>query len=190
MLSQEIITILEKNIERYEGKVNHLYLDSKGFVTVGVGHLLTSIEAAQKLPFLRQSGGAASQEDIASEFLTIKQQEANRVASYYRQFTLLTLTDTSISELTREHIHRFYDELKIIYADFDTYPQEIRLALFDLIFNLGMTKLRKKWPKLNACIAERDWVAAADNCQRRGIANERNDYVKNLLLNSVDISIS
>ncbi|OZS41614.1 hypothetical protein ASV53_22815, partial [Photobacterium sanguinicancri] len=28
---------LKAKLENYEGKVNHMYLDSKGYVTVGVG---------------------------------------------------------------------------------------------------------------------------------------------------------
>ncbi|MFT6102207.1 MAG: GH24 family phage-related lysozyme (muramidase) [Candidatus Endobugula sp.] len=35
-------------MERYEGKVTHRYLDSKGFVTVGVGHLIKDLTSAQK----------------------------------------------------------------------------------------------------------------------------------------------
>ena len=33
---------------KYEGNVPHMYLDTKGYVTVGVGHLLNDVEAAKK----------------------------------------------------------------------------------------------------------------------------------------------
>lgn len=189
MLTENELDTLRKNLERYEGKVAHMYLDSRGFVTVGVGSLLSKVGDAQKLPFLKESGEYASQEEIGSEFNAVESQEGNRVASYYQQFTALHLSNDAINDITNEHIETFYKELKVIYEGFDDFPSKAKLALFDLIFNLGMTKLRKKWPKLNACVAASDWAAAAENCRRRGISDDRNDYVKELLLTSSDQSI-
>ncbi len=190
MLTDNEINTLRTNIERYEGKVPHMYLDSRGFVTVGVGHLLSKVEDAQKVLFQKANGEAASAEDIAAEFTRVAEQQGNRVASYYKQFTTLSLSDDTMDQLTNKHIDSFYDELKVIYDDFDTFPSSVKLALFDLIFNLGMTSLRKKWPKLNGCVAAKDWAGAADNCRRRGIADERNDYVKTLLLSGADSAIA
>lgn len=190
MLSEDEKHTLRNNIERYEGKVKHLYLDSKGYVTVGVGHLLSTVADAQHLPFETSQGEAASESQIAEAFTTVSAQEGNRVASYYKKYTTLMLSDEAIDALTDKHIDSFYGELKRIYSDFDAFPTSVKLALFDLIFNLGMTSLRKKWPKLNACIAANDWIAAADNCRRRGIADERNDYVKSLLIDAGNTSIA
>ena len=43
---------LKKKLFQYEGKIPHMYLDTKGYVTVGIGHLLKDVAAAQKVPFL------------------------------------------------------------------------------------------------------------------------------------------
>jgi GH24 family phage-related lysozyme (muramidase) len=189
MLSAIEVTTLKSNIERYEGRVPHLYLDSRGFVTVGVGHLLSSAAKAQELAFVTDSGESATTEMIAEEYKQIAEQEANHAAIYYQSFTQLRLSDSAIDQLTEKHIDSFYTELKTIYSEFDSFPTDIKLALFDLIFNLGMTNLRKKWPKLNGCIAAKDWNSAAENCRRRGIADERNEYVKALLLNGANTAI-
>ena len=188
MLSTIEITTLKSNIERYEGRVSHLYLDSRGFVTVGVGHLLSTVEKAQELAFVTDGGEPASAEMIAEEYALVAAQEANHTASYYQPFTQLQLSDSAIDQLTEKHIDSFYGELKIIYSEFDSFPTDSKLALFDLIFNLGMTSLRKKWPKLNKCVAAQDWSAAAENCRRRGIADERNEYVRTLLLRGAGIA--
>ena len=190
MLAAEEVTTLRNNIERYEGKVSHMYLDSRGFVTIGVGHLLIDVSAAQKLPLQTTSGDIASEDVVAAEFALVHQQEGNRVAGYYQSFTALHLSDEAMDALTDKHIDSFYKELKVIYVEFDSFPRNVKLALFDLIFNLGMTALRKKWPKLNGCIAGRDWVGAAENCRRRGIADARNDYVKFLLASGDSTSIA
>jgi len=190
MLSEEIKDKLRINIEKYEGKVSHMYLDSRGFATVGVGHLLKDVGAAEELPFEKNNDEPATQAEISEEYNFLSQQEGNRVASYYKKFTHLTLSDKAIDALTDKHIDTFYKELTIIYDGFDDFPEDVKLALFDMIFNLGMTGLRKKWPKMNACIARKDWAAAAENCRRRGIADDRNNYVKSLLLASATSSES
>lgn len=190
MLTDNEITTLRTNIERYEGKVPHMYLDSRGFVTVGVGHLLSEAEDAVKLPFQTIEGQSASNDAIMAEFYKVQQQEGNRIARYYKQFTQLVLSNDAMNALTDKHIDSFYGELKVIYEDFDSFPSDVKLALFDLIFNLGMTALRKRWPKMNACIAAKDWEGAAENCRRRGIADARNEYVKSLFLQGGDTAIA
>lgn len=186
MLSGNLRQTLRDNIQRYEGKVNHMYLDTRGFVTVGVGHLLATVDDAKKLSFL-QGDIAASAEAIAIEYDKVKSQEMARVASYYKQFTTLHLSEESINQITDKHIDSFYKELKVIYDGFDDFPDSAKLALFDMIFNLGMTGLRKKWPRFNACVANNDWASAANDCRRRGIADERNDYVKKLLVSASEV---
>lgn len=92
------------------------------------------------------------------------------------------LTLAEIDKLTNRHIETFYKELKKIYADFDKYPTEVRLALFDLIFNLGMTKLKNNWPNFNNHIKAKNWQKAADNSSRKTpVSPTRNRYVKDLL---------
>jgi GH24 family phage-related lysozyme (muramidase) len=173
---------LRTKLEKYEGKVNHMYLDSKGLVTVGVGHLLSAVSEAQKLGFKKANNLNASAAEIKKDYEAVKKQPANRLASFYKKHTTLTLPDTEINKLTNKHIESFEKELKKIYSDFASYPSEVRLALFDLIFNLGMPNLKNKWPTFNAAIKAKDWQKAADNSKRAApISAERNNYVKSLL---------
>lgn len=173
---------LRVKLEKYEGKVVHMYLDSKGFVTVGVGHLASSVAEAQKLAFKTAKSLPASAAEIKADYEAVKKQPANRVASFYKKHTKLILPNIEIDKLTNKHIDSFEGELKRIYSDFDTFPSEVKLALFDLIFNLGMTNLKNKWPTFNAAIKAKDWQKAADNSSRAApISAERNKYVKDLL---------
>ncbi len=175
-------TTLRSKLEKYEGKVSHMYLDSKGYVTVGIGHLLSTIVDAQKLDFKNASNKLASKNEIKSDFEAVKKQPANRLASMYKKHTKLTLSAMEINKLTDKHIDSFEKELKRIYTGFNTFPTEVRLALFDLIFNLGMTKLKNKWPIFNSAIKAKDWQKAADNSNRKSpISAARNKYVKDLL---------
>jgi GH24 family phage-related lysozyme (muramidase) len=42
------------NLKDHEGSINTMYRDSKGNITVGIGHYLGSAEMAQALPLIEQ----------------------------------------------------------------------------------------------------------------------------------------
>ncbi len=50
-LREKFLEVLN-NYSWVEGRINHMYLDVKGLVTVGLGCLLENVEAALKLPFV------------------------------------------------------------------------------------------------------------------------------------------
>ena len=160
-----------------------MYLDTKGLVTVGVGYLLATVVEAQKLPFIvDKTGKKATPVEIKDDYFNVKKQAKGFLASYYKRFTKLKLTDIEIDKLTNKRIDDFYKELKLIYPDFDKYPSEVKLALFDLIYNLGMTELKNNWPNFNKHIKAKDWKAAAGESSRKPpISPARNKYVKDLL---------
>lgn len=174
--------ILRNNLEKYEGSVPHMYLDTRGYVTVGVGYLLSSLSEARKLPFKNANNKSASKTEIKTDYETVKKQAwGNNKASFYKKHTKLTLPNVAIDKLTNKHIDSFEKELKRLYTGFSNYPSEVRLALFDMIFNLGMTRLRVKYVKFNAAITAKDWQKAATQSNRLQVDITRNKYVKDLL---------
>ena len=71
----------------------------------------------------------------------------------------------------------------MIYKDFDKFPSEAKLALIDIIFNVGMTDLKNKWPTMNMAIKAKDWAKVAVNSNRKSpISAARNKYVKDLFV--------
>ncbi len=182
MLSETIKKKLRTKLELYEGSIAHMYLDSKGYVTVGIGHLLATLADAQKIPFTNAKKTKASADEIKTDYEKVKKQTKNRIASYYKKYTKLTLSAVEIDKLTNKHIDSFHTELKKIYSGFDDFPENVKLALFDMIFNLGMTNLKNKWPSFNKAIADKDWAEAAKQSNRKSpISAARNSYVKELL---------
>ncbi|MCF6212154.1 MAG: hypothetical protein L3J88_12405 [Gammaproteobacteria bacterium] len=172
---------LRAKMEKYEGKISHMYLDSKGFVTVGVGHLLKGLANAQKLNFKKNNNFPASKDEIKTDYEAVKKQPKNRLASFYKNYVKLKLLDLDINTLTNKHIDSFEGELKKIFPDFPTYPSEVRFALFDIIFNIGMTNLNRNWPKFKKAVIVKDWITAAKESNRKKpISKERNKYVKDL----------
>ncbi|WP_392343098.1 hypothetical protein [Pseudoalteromonas prydzensis] len=49
-LNPQVKAEVIKNIIKYEKKINHFYLDSQGYVTTGVGHMIKNKQAATLLP--------------------------------------------------------------------------------------------------------------------------------------------
>src|SRR6266436_4965678 len=92
----------------YEGNIEHMYLDSKGLVTVGIGNFLPSAEAAQELGFVnRATKNAATKKEISSDFDNVKKQKIGLRARGYREFTAQDLPNQAIDELFRRRVDEF-----------------------------------------------------------------------------------
>ena len=178
-------------LEEYEGRYEHLYLDTKNKVTVGVGHLLASeismvfvtmYKVANNFP-----AGLATLEDKKTEYRNIAKQKKNYKAAWYKKFTTLAMKEGDIDSQRDKHMDPFYLELTSIYKktngypeDFDNFPEKVQIALFDMIFNLGKTKLNNTFPSFNAAIKTSDWKKAAVQSNRPDVSVSRNTYVKDL----------
>lgn len=184
MILAQLRRTLLKKLEEYEGRYDHMYADSKGKVTVGVGHLLASSAAAESLAFVTAKQIQATKQEIASDYKAVLAQTikggTNQKATAYKSHTALTLSATNIDNLTNHHIDTFGAELRNIYHGFSLFPVEAQLALFDMVFNLGATGLRGTWPNMNAAIRAKDWSKAAIDSNRVDVNPARNRYVRDL----------
>lgn len=174
---------LRENIRRFEGAIQHMYLDSVGKVTIGVGHMLPNSASAQKLTLVDRKGNLATPQKIKNDYENVAKQKPNKLAKSYKKFTKLDLPEAKINEQLNQHIEHFSAELSSLYTEFDSYPNEVKYALFDMIFNLGKTNLREKFPTFNKAIIARDWLHAAEESRRsKPVPDARNNYVKALLI--------
>ena len=163
-----------------EGRVEHMYLDTVGNVTVGVGHLLASVERAQLLPFNNRSTGAPwSSSEVSDEWNTIKAQKPAMVASYYRQFTSLDMESADIDNLLSSDIAEMEAGVSNNFAGYGDYPNSPQDALLDMAFNLGVGGLAK-YKRLHAAAEAKDWGTCATECHRKGIPDARNQRTAEL----------
>ncbi len=73
MLAEKEKQTLRKSLIRYEGDVRHMYLDSKGHVTIGVGHLVRNLAAALKLNLVvGKTGVIATEAQITTDYEMVK----------------------------------------------------------------------------------------------------------------------
>lgn len=158
---------------KYEGRVGYLYRCTGGKVTVGVGHACETAADAGKLPLMNTAGTAASSEQIDAAFSAVSTSPLGLIASHYRAYSDLRLSEDAIDELLDSDIVNFTAELRKRLPKFDSYPDSAQDALFDMAYNLGIGGLLKFHNLIAACDAG-DWERAAQESARNGIGVERN----------------
>ena len=100
----------------------------------------------------------------------------------------MVIKDSDINLQRDKHINSFYNELTTLYKksngytdDFDKLHNNVQLALFDMIFNLGASKIISSFPRFNKALKAGDWKKAATESNRPDVNAARNQYVKQLL---------
>ena len=170
-------------IKSGEGSISHMYLDTRGFVTVGVGNMMRTAAEAQALAFVRRdNGNTASDEEISADFDAIKNRPYGQsyTARSFKEFTQLDLPEAEIDALLDRRLAGFEAGLREDFPGYDSYPDRARLGLIDMAFNLGNHGLVTKFPSFTAAARERNWAVCAEECRRRGISATRNEEVKKL----------
>lgn len=168
-------------LDEFEGVVKHMYLDSNGFVTVGRGVLIDPIKLIKTKGIVfkhRGSNKIASQKEIAEDYKKVKKIGKGFSAGKYKAYTKLDATNTSLQASFANSLKQAEKDAKIFYPDLDKLPDEVRYALIDMAYNLGLSKLRK-YKKLKKALEAGDYEKAAKESNRRGIQIKRNQAIYN-----------
>ncbi len=171
---------LDQAIERlkqFEGSVPWMYLDTVGKVTVGVGTMLPDARSAGTLPF-RMGDRAATVEEIAKEFARVSALVKGRAAASYRTANGLRLAEGAIDGRLRDVLEGFEGYLRAHIGGYGEMPDGVKLALLDMVYNLGPGRLFHQYPRLVAAIERGDWAEAAGACLRRGPSAARNAWTR------------
>jgi GH24 family phage-related lysozyme (muramidase) len=174
-----IPTSFTADIRHWEGSVPWLYLDTRGFVTVAVGNLLSTASAAMALPFVVDRNGTtvpAFSHEINDDYARVSRMSPGLSARAYRSPSSPILLDEDIDILLNRRLtSEFLPGLERMYPGFDRFPRPAQSALLDLAFNLGLGGLGK-FHRLGAAVARRDWDTAAIQSSRRTSRPERNEW--------------
>jgi GH24 family phage-related lysozyme (muramidase) len=178
-------------LEKYEGHVNHLYLDTKGRVTVGVGHLIASRHVMHTVPLWVPKNNlpfriATLAEKNAEYDSMVSQEDGLPAGSYAYE---LIMAEVDIVSRRDGQISEFYGYLTRIYrkhngypANFDDFDENVQRALFDMIFNLGPNKIVHTFKTFDAALKASNWTQASEESFRPDVPDDRNAYVCDLLL--------
>jgi GH24 family phage-related lysozyme (muramidase) len=170
-----------QHLKANEGDSTHLYRDTNGYPTVGIGFKLSNVKEAQNLKFVNPSSNkAATLQEIEAEFNKINEQPVGMRSSKYK-FNLI-LPEEERTGLLKSKVEFFMSQLKQKFPSFDKYPDPVQIVLMDMAYNLGINGLISKFPKFTKAIKEEKWAVAAEESKRLGISSRRNLETKNLLL--------
>lgn len=177
----------------FEGSFDYMYLDSKGFVTVGIGHLLPTAADAAGLPFVitrtpvpdpklplfkpEPKLDKATAAEIKSDYAAVKKQAVGKRESAYASATKVRLPQSEIDRLLTADLDDAIIQLRSRYSKIDDWPQSAREAVLDMAFNMG-GNFFDTWPKFKKAVEEQDWATAAKECHGSDIQQSRNDWRK------------
>jgi GH24 family phage-related lysozyme (muramidase) len=158
-----------ERLRKFEGATSYMYRCSGGEVTVGVGHAIFDEAHAAQLPWT----DAPASTLIATDFARVAATDKGFVATRYENLTQCRLSEGAVDTLLLSDIDAFEKILTASLPTWQSYPEPVQQALFDMAYNLGVGGLLK-FHKLLAACASGDWETAATECRRGGIGDSRN----------------
>jgi GH24 family phage-related lysozyme (muramidase) len=179
----EFLALLIADLTRWEGKFRHLYLDTKGLPTIGIGNLVATAEAAVALPFVvMPDGRAAVEEEKRQSWKVVKAMPGSMRARAYESASNLRLTEKAVDALVVERLTgEFLPGLRDLYPKFDTFPMQAKQSFVDLAYNCGLGGLAKFSQLRNAALLQ-DWVSASKRCHRSSSREDRNVWCASMFM--------
>jgi hypothetical protein len=168
-------------VARWEGRVPHMYLDHKGYVTCGVGNLVDPVSLALELPWVRSDGEVATEDEVRADWARVKALPPALVARRYRDETQLHLTDETIDDLVARRRDQFWQTLVGYLPTLESAPAPAQLGALLMAWALG-PNFPMKWPRFSTACLTGYWAVAADECEIRGARPERNAHHRGLFL--------
>lgn len=147
----------------FEGVVPWMYNDVKGLVTVGIGNLVDPIQFALPLPFMRPDGSPASRDEIAAEWLRVKNDpDAARLGHLStKAITRLRLTGEGVADLAARKLAQNERHLIGRFPAFEAWPADAQLATLSMAWACGPAF---RFPLLEAALRKQDWHLASVEC--------------------------
>ncbi|MER7949662.1 peptidoglycan-binding domain-containing protein [Streptomyces sp. NPDC096079] len=166
-----------------EGRVDFMYLDTKGYVSTGIGNKIdetardnsapteeeraASLAAAFRLAW-RVNGGdtEARPDEITNEWDTVKAHLELAPAGHLAFQPPLTSLHVTDEEIDR-HVFEKLDEMEGVlvsrpeFGDFGSWPANAQLATLSMCWALGPMF---DFPMFRGYVAQRDWAGAAGEC--------------------------
>ena len=174
-------TVFHRTIQ-FEGNISHMYLDTRGHVTVGVGYMLPDANAAAALSFVFRSNGLPADDATKRQAWTgVNGAPKGQLASAYRDLSKIDLPASSIQQLLTNSLESAEADLRRTFAEYDRFPLEAQEALIDMVFNLGLPRFGK-YSRLISAAREGNWDVAAAQSHREGPDDRRNAAIRDLFL--------
>lgn len=149
-----------------EGEVPWFYQDVKGLVSIGVGILCDPIQLAMNLPLVHPDGRPASRNEIAAEWLRIKNLPSNAKGQtaaqlghlYAKPHTTLRLTKEGLELTMMSKVNQMDKYLETRFPAYPTWSADAQLGVLSLSWACGPAF---RFPKCEAALRAFDFRTAA-----------------------------
>lgn len=160
---------------RFEGVVPHLYRDSEGNVTCGVGFLVSSQADLLRMPW------SPNVQAAIADYHNVRDTDPTNqhVAGFFKPLCSARLSDLSMRSMFDIRVAALRRELGDWHLA--TLPTAAQIALVDMGYNLGAHGLNE-YVRLRAAVTAHAWAIAASECHRLKIGDDRNDATRGLFL--------
>lgn len=163
------------HFSKYEGLVNHLYLDTDNVVTIGVG---CEVFDPLDLKLVRFSDGLpAIRAEVFSDYNAVKALPAGKSASFYASVCRLRMQTEDITALFYSRLAPFLVVNSWLPAGA---PDAAKLVMVDRAFIMGLDGVQSKFPKFTNAMKVGNWHAASQECAIEG-QKDRNDWARQVL---------
>jgi GH24 family phage-related lysozyme (muramidase) len=179
----------------WEGEVPHLYLDSKGYMTIGIGTCLVTQDHAKDpartltLPlrkvaadkFAEDSDPLADDDLKRTVFGKIVAMAPKMQAASYETQPRLAMKRADVHAMVQAFLdQKAWPAVKRNFPDYKKFPKCARRAMIDILYNAGpgfldagTLKNPPKAPKMREAILAQDWKTAAKEVPAKGRAERR-----------------
>lgn len=159
-----------------EGLKDHMYCDSVGKVTTGMGNLLKPISMALELPWkVRATGAKATPEQITEDYNTcltyyaeVTARDASAAAPLYKERTKLYLTSDDVHALVDRRVKGFATACAVAFGvkEWNAFPADAQMVCLAISWAIGVAP---RWPvrkkaDLHAAVLAGDFKKAATLC--------------------------
>jgi hypothetical protein len=116
---------------------------------------------------------------VAAEFARVAALPRDRNAQFYRAHTTLRLPAERVDAILSDDIASTEAAIRAKLPAFDSWPEPVQEAVFDIAFNCGVAGLLG-FHRMLAAIAAHDWQTTGVTSHRKGIGDDRNKEIANL----------
>lgn len=134
--------------------------------TCGIGFLVPSAASLATLPF-------DSLAEARHDYLTLRVLPAGKPSGYYERFMIARMPLEGMRSVFDQRVAAFEAQLLEIF-DGIVIPPPARLALVDMLYNMGTKRFRIGFPRLQAAVRAGDWEGVARESHRQKVQDRRN----------------
>ena len=179
---QNLLARAREHLRKEENDLPHIYLDTKGYKTVGVGTNIDDRKKFISIDWQKDNRPATEQEkseafEVFERVKRRKEYGQKYGAKWYKDKSPLRISKETSDKLLNEHLNNDLISLRKTFVEFDSFPEELQDVLLDIKYNVGNVS-NEKWPKLHEGIKNINLNAILNNVHRQDVPAKRNKWAE------------